>query len=586
MKLPTKSSRAEKCIFPQTVYFCASTEDLNFVKSNPFIHARVMNQQTKFVTRSQRAHLKVKCSKEQKIIAARNVLSGKWKYEHAAGKSGVTVGSIQRWVTQLKNGLKMHTEGGRPGFIAKELQKRVIAEVIGDGKSTVKCNKRRFTTILQEAANETSIALGKPCTTLSDRYIHDFQNENEIREGNAEVIDNAHLVALKDPRHALSFAVMHHYLRERVPRGLFVTFDKTRFDLPKSDQQIARAVFRDKRGQSLKCAAPNKKSSQGNCSVSLFVVINDTGKLADLVYLVKVNSLPKDTIDVHPAKCLDISNSAEGTAYLIFYGESTPNKDASLEWLMYNVVLPFITKLRSKVKGGEQKRVSLQVDGDPRQLQVLASPGIIQACAEKKITPNKSSASCTPTEAQLDEGKLFLSSKNCFRRLVKKGYYPEDDQDVEDLKEIFREHLRKYPKKHAKGKKPSVALGRYFTDVIKCLYTVVEALRLSEVSKLARKSFKTTGVVPYNPSVIRDKCQFPWSDAQKAQFVAAVPVLSKTFETNFELKEKDFDDAGIPANNTSRDGLPVHRRRCLLLHAPHVLQDLQKQAVPGTTAEI
>jgi len=541
-----------------------------------------MNPQIQHATRSKRAQLRVDHTIEEKTIVARNVISGKWTYKHAATRSRVVVRSVQKWVERVKNDQQLHVNGGRPGYVSQDHKKRVIEEVLGNENGPVKCSKTKFVKKLQAAANATRIALNKPVVTLSPSYIRNFQNENDINEGNAEVIDNAHFVALHDPRHALSFAVMQHYLRKRVPNGLFVTFDKTRFDLPKSDQQTEKAVFLGRRSKTFKCATENKKNSQGNCSVQLIVVVNDAGKLAELVYLVKVNSMPKNSIDVHSAPVLDISNSSDRTAYLIFIGESTPNQDASLEWLIHNIVIPFIRQLRGRVPNGAQKPASLQVDGDPRQLQVLASVGVREALTAENTIPNKESASCTPTQAPLDEGNMFCSGKKRFRKLVKNGYYPKNEQEVEDLKEIFRNHLRKYPKKHKKGSRPSVALGRYFTDVIKCFYTVVEALRHSGVCALVRNSFETTGVAPFNPSVIRDKCQFTWTEAQKAQFVAAIPALSKIFETNFELKEKDFDDAGIPANNTSRDALPVHRRRALLLYAPHVLQDLQNQAERGS----
>lgn len=110
-------------------------------------------------------------------------------------------------------------------------------------------------------------------------------------------------------------------------------------------------------------------------------------------------------------------------------------------------------------------------------------------------------------------------------------------------------------------------------------YTAGEALRRSAVCSLVRDSFKTTGISPFNPSVIRDKCQFNWSAAERENFLTAVPALAKTFESNYELKEKDFENTGIPATQSTRDELDIHRRRALFLHAPLVLKKLRDQAV-------
>ena len=97
-----------------------------------------MNPQIQYVLRSDRARLKVECTEEQKILAARNVICGKWTFKFAADRSGVSVRSVQRWVKQLENGETMPKKGGRPGYISPDNKKKVIAEVMGDGKCTVK----------------------------------------------------------------------------------------------------------------------------------------------------------------------------------------------------------------------------------------------------------------------------------------------------------------------------------------------------------------------------------------------------------------------------------------------------------------
>lgn len=261
-----------------------------------------MGPQIRPVTRSQRSRLSRESTKTEKILAARNVIGKRWTYKVAAKKMGCAASTIHRWVKQLNNGQCMHEKGGKPAFLSPELKLKVIAEVTGTGSSSVKMSKRKFSKLMQDAADSTSRSQNKPRKPLSSRYLRDFGMKNDINEGNAEVIDNAHLVALNDPRHALSFAVMHKFLRGRVHKGLFVTFDKTRFDMPKSQQQKARAVYLAKRPQTFKCAQPNNKNSQGNCSVQLFLVISDGGKVADMVYLVKDKSMTKDAIDVHCAQ--------------------------------------------------------------------------------------------------------------------------------------------------------------------------------------------------------------------------------------------------------------------------------------------
>lgn len=147
------------------------------------------------------------------------------------------------------------------------------------------------------------------------------------------------------------------------------------------------------------------------------------------------------------------------------------------------------------------------------------------------------------------------------------------------LLEVFQMHRRAHPAAKTKKKQiASVAMGPYFTSVMKCLHMVAEALRKTVSVATVKNSFKSAGVSPFDVSTIRDKCQFEWSDEQKAQFDSSVPVLAAVIARNFELKENDFENAHIPVNNENKDALPVHRRRALVLHSPHSIQDLDAQA--------
>ena len=155
-----------------------------------------MNPQIQLVTRSQRAHVHVDRTEEEKNLVAQNVISKKWTYKVAATKSHVSVRAVQKWVAHFENDERMHGRGGRPRYINPDVKKRAVAELTGNGNSKVKCSKKKLAECLQAAADETRTALNKPLVKLSPSYIRAFQKENNINEGNAEVIDQAHFVSL------------------------------------------------------------------------------------------------------------------------------------------------------------------------------------------------------------------------------------------------------------------------------------------------------------------------------------------------------------------------------------------------------
>lgn len=371
---------------------------------------------------------------------------------------------------------------------------------------------------------------------------------------------------------------MMHYLHQHVSIGQFYNIDKSSYSVMTGTHDTASAVYTGTRPQSLKCSDPYPAGTNGNCSIYLHTVGNDAGKLADLVYIVKDNQMGPDAIDVYSAPMLDCTTCASSTAYILFIGDSACNKDAALLWLIQTIALPFMTEMRAHAGKNAADAVSLNIDGDPRQLQVMSCDTIRTALVNANVILGKSPASCTPLFQPLDSGKLFLASKTRFRGLLNDGYTPADPTVVKGLKDIFHDHRRKFPKKYKQNKKPSEALGTYFTTAIKLLYTAAEALRGTAVSSVLQDSFRISGVSPLNPALIRDRCKYAWSEEEASGFLMAVPTLSEVFASNFELKESDFDDCGIPTNNKSRDELPVHRRRALLLHAPHVLADLRDQA--------
>lgn len=471
----------------------------------------------------------------------------------------------------------MYENPHRPALISPEHRQEVLNLVDKTSNTGILLSKAKYQKKVQAAADATSNDENKCPNPLKKGYIRKFTRSAGVSSVNAEVIDSAHLAALKDPRHAASHAAMMHHLHNSAPLGLFFNMDKTSFEMRKDDQAIKPAVIRGKRPKSVKCDDPYSSGPRGNSVVHLYVLANDGGKVADMVYVVKDNTMPVDAIDVYETPMLDGTVGVGASAYLLFVGASSPNKDEALHWQFTNIVVPFINQVRKRLGKHATTTASLTVDGDPRQLQVITSEFIQDAFKTAHILASKTPASCTPLFQPLDVGNLFKSAKRRFQTLLSEGYEPENKEDKERLLEIFREHRRKYPQKVNRNKQASVAMGRYFTDIMKCLHTVAQALRDTLDCGVVKKSFKSAGVSPTDPRTIRQKCLYPWSSAEKRQFDEAIPVLSGIIARNFELKEKDFDDAHIPTNGEPKDELSVHRRRSLMLHATHVLEDLQEQ---------
>lgn len=538
-----------------------------------------LREQTKPVTRSSPKPRKISYPVATRKLAVRNYLSKHWSRQDVYDNIGCSANAFNKWLRKYETGAPMREEAHRPSLMSPKQKKALINTIKEKSESGVLLSMRQYDEKIKAAVNATRDDENKsPIKKLRRGYIRDFTISNGINVANAEVIDNAHLKVLHDTRHAASHAAMMHYLHQSTPTGLFFNMDKTSFEMRKDEQENKPAVYIGERPEPVKCDDPYSSGPRGNCSVHLYVVANDGGKVADMVYVVKDNNMPKDAIDVYETPMLDGVISAGASAYLLFVGESSPNRDEALQWQFSNIVVPFINQVRKKKGKKNTTPASLTVDGDPRQLQIITSETIRTAFKDANIIASKTPASCTPIFQPLDVGNLFKAAKTRFQTLLNEGYEPEDPEDKASLLKIFRAHRCKYPKTIKKNKQPSIAMGNYFTDVMKCLHTVAKAKVKTLDPEVVKKSFQNAGVSPNDPCTIRQKCKYAWTTEDKKCFDAAVPALSAVIARNSELKEKDFDDAHIPVKNESKDGLSVHRRRSLLLHAPHVLTDLQEQA--------
>lgn len=503
----------------------------------------------------------------------------------AAAKLNCACQTVKNWIVAKENNKPLHNFSHRPPLCSPNKRKEILEEIEKKSKKRQAFNREELHKKLQKKVHETLTEENKPLRDITPRFTKRFINQQQLHTGNAEVLSNAHEVAKDDPRHAASFAALMKHLHDRVPRGQFLNMDKTSFDWIKNKHENEEAVFAGHRAQNFKVPTPKCSRPTGNCTVPMYIVASDGGKVGDVVYLIKDNAMKKDDIDVHSVPMLDVSNGVGSGAHLIFHGEFTSNTDAALSWVYEHVVVPFANQIRAGPGRAADSYVNLNLDGDPRQLQVSTQNDVIGMFTQAKIIVGKSPASCTPIFQPLDAGKLFLAAKTRFNKLINGSETLLSDEDSTELKRIFQDHRRKYPLKTGKKGSASAALGSHFADVLKCLPAVAAALREVPIHRVVSDSFRDTGVSPFSASVIRNKCTYEWTPAQEAQFDAAVPVLAEKIGAHYELKESDFDNCNIPTTNKSKDGVSVHMRRALLLHGPHIVQALREQAMRGQKDE-
>ena len=98
----------------------------------------------------------------------------------------------------------------RPNLINSDIMKRLKSSVEGSGTGTLPIGKRKLKEMLQDAANETSLAEHKPHKEISERYVRDFMRENHMNVSNVQGI-----TLHKEPHKTSSLAVKNITTKHR-----------------------------------------------------------------------------------------------------------------------------------------------------------------------------------------------------------------------------------------------------------------------------------------------------------------------------------------------------------------------------------
>eukprot|EP01032_Pedospumella_encystans_P028545 gene28545-32239_t len=451
-----------------------------------------MDTSSRIHTRATKGPKNKSYPKEVKESTVDKILRGIWEVSDAVDKVGCSRKAVQNWLEAYESNRILHDYSHRPPLVSPQRERALIDKLHENSKKGRAELKRKFNEDLQAKVNETRIEENKCPITITPRYSRDKARKHKLKSVNAEIETNAHEVAANDPRHAASFAAMLKYLHSRVPEDQFINLDKTSFDWLNADQDKAPGWISGKRPQTLKASAPKSPKVKGNCSIQVYIVASSAGFVGDVVYMVKDRDMKAGEIDVYTAPMLAIGNCAGASSHLMFVGESTPNHDEALKWVIENVVIPFGDVLRTGKTRDPKSYVSLTVDGDPRQLQVITEEHTRGILTQARFIVGKSPASCTPIFQPLDAGRLFLAAKGRFKKIMDEGTCHLRPQELADLKQIFQQHRQRHPVKVKKGGTPSTALTPHMNNILKCLPAVARSLTKIEAREIVRNSFETT----------------------------------------------------------------------------------------------
>lgn len=142
----------------------------------------------------------------------------------------------------------------------------------------------------------------------SRRWRSKFEENYQIKTGNAEVLTPAREIATSSVRNAVSFATMLQFIvtDHKVHAALKLNADATAFTIGSGCGKTNRAGRGENSKRPLKTRQFTKKPQTLPYTLKTYILISVEGYLCPPVYIIPDKRMPADAIDVHEAPCLGI----------------------------------------------------------------------------------------------------------------------------------------------------------------------------------------------------------------------------------------------------------------------------------------
>jgi transposase len=166
---------------------------------------------------------------EQKTWLAERVINGLETAKELNIKYKISLNTIYRWISLLKSGKKLLTNG-RPSVILEEhfekIEETVNSSAAGISASLFNDEVHKYAILTaQSRINITGSQIKRP----SRRTVGKILKRLAIKSGNAEQTTNARAIACSDVRNAVSMCAAQHLMVPLVDHYLILNMDATQY---------------------------------------------------------------------------------------------------------------------------------------------------------------------------------------------------------------------------------------------------------------------------------------------------------------------------------------------------------------------
>ncbi len=458
-----------------------------------------------------------------------------------------------------------HSAVGRPPILDDFGKMDLKKKVLQLGKDHNHVNFKAFTNLVNEEAEIVANLRGQT------RIGKDVSKKTAIRAAKeigatsrvAQAKTAARISAEKDPRNVITMGVMVDVFCKSLSPSYIYNWDATQYEVdPKG--KLKFVVVDDN-----SVDTPVTVKSEGGLSffIKHYHLHNADGIVAPPVYVIAYDAMDEENFVPKRVNSMGYN----GDDAFICFTKSRAGNNAFFTWYIKEVIIPFITSIRSKI---EEKRPALRFkrpfmycDGEYKQISVIQSPEVLKLLSDAGIDVGKTPASCSGILQASDVSNTFKGIKTRLRNL--NDEFGLNELQIQDIKDI----LATFPEFTAARKKAIVSsLG-------KVVYCVTNSVKASTVSS----GYKRTGQYPVDFKRTLGLTTYKYKPNEVKTIMAALPTLRKEMFETGEIKEETMDNLKIvnvadkTGKYTPNDMRALSNRRALIMNADVCIQKFKEQ---------
>jgi hypothetical protein len=518
---------------------------------------------------------KVKSFNEDELRWLGTVISqGKYTVNQIQEKYQLKGDAKKRWLQRLaykvRNGLPLRNSSGRPQLLTSK-QKLELKSKIKTGIH--KTTREEWEKLVNEAINENQ----KQIKSISKASLGRLEVELGVKSGNGEQTTDARYAAERSKRNLISLIVGFGIFANTVHQALLLNRDATQYRCGCDSNQKVKVVYIERgRNEPLKVAPEDHQNNYG--AMSFFIkydaIFAGNGSVLEPIFIIQDDCMPKDAYEWYKVPGLTMGSDLLQVGYVVMSHSRCPpveyHRDVSKK-----IILPYIKRARD-VYGLEFDAPALLIqDGEVTQNECFnpcEDQSLLTEFHDNTAHMEKSAASTTAIAQAADQDPF---------KATKSGLKHTDDKDIEGhylikvLEDIFARHRSNYRLKDPKTGKERYFSARHGHMAARGLVRIIVTQQRIMTPQLVTGSFRKVGMVPYDPVQMKKQFRGELTASDEAVFqdTALMNKLKKLFVNFGELPDYILDKHDIFMDDPIRvDGLPIHRRRTVLLTNRNVIR--------------